>query len=429
MFKKGLSANIKKDVNTFQNDPIGDPIEERIKVGRVIDIILNDKYPKFKKYGGDSAIGTIKFKPINFATPGESFAKPFFPNISSLPLVNEIVLIFKLPGNNINKAGANESFYYINSINLWNTPHHNAFPEVSTLSKSTENQQSYSQVEEGNPGVNSDKLKQINLNSPVNKSQRTFIEKSNIHPLLPFPGDNIYQGRFGNSIRLGSTNVSEDEALKHKLNEWSQTGSSGDPITIVRNGQPDKTEKPGYKHIIEEVNKDLTSIYLTSTQTIPIDLASENFRSFSTKKESINYIPIKPKDYNSPQTIITSDRIIANAKKDSILLSAQKSVSLSTNNTVNINTKSMIVDAGNIRLGSIEANESVVKGDTLYFQLNSLLKALIQMTSILKTSQIWPGGVPAADIPRNQIYDDVNTQLKLIQEDLETMLSKTVKTV
>ena len=89
----------------------------------------------------------------------------------------------------------------------------------------------------------------------------------------------------------------------------------------------------------------------------------------------------------------------------------------------------MIVDAGNIRLGSIEANESVVKGDTLYFQLNSLLKALIQMTSILKTSQIWPNGVPAADIPKNQVYDSVQTQLQQIQEDLETMLSKTVKTV
>ena len=336
-----------------------------------------------------------------------------------------MVLIFKLPGNNINKAGSNEIFYYINSINLWNTPHHNAFPNVATLSKSGGNQQSYTQSEEGNPGINSNELNQINLNSPVNLSQKTFIERNNIHPLLPFVGDNIYQGRFGNSIRLGSTNIGDLEGI----NEWSQTGSSGDPITIVRNGQPNKTKKPGYKHITEEINNDLTSIYLTSTQTIPINLASENFRSFSTKKESINYIPIKPKNYNSPQTIITSDRIIANAKKDSILLSAQKSISLSTNNTVNINTKSMIIDAGNIRLGSIDARESVVKGDTLYFQLNSVLKALIQMTSILKTSQIWPNGVPVADIAKNQIYDSVQTQLQLVQEDLETMLSKNVKTI
>lgn len=424
-FKSGISANIGNNFKQTNPSSKGDPIEERIKVGRVIDIILNEDYPDFEEYGGSSAIGTIKFKPQNFNASGISFAKPFFPNISSLPLVNELVLIFKLPGNNINKAGSNEIFYYINSINLWNTPHHNAFPNVATLSKSGGNQQSYTQSEEGNPGINSNELNQINLNSPVNLSQKTFIERNNIHPLLPFVGDNIYQGRFGNSIRLGSTNIGDLEGI----NEWSQTGSSGDPITIVRNGQPNKTKKPGYKHITEEINNDLTSIYLTSTQTIPINLASENFRSFSTKKESINYIPIKPKNYNSPQTIITSDRIIANAKKDSILLSAQKSISLSTNNTVNINTKSMIIDAGNIRLGSIDARESVVKGDTLYFQLNSVLKALIQMTSILKTSQIWPNGVPVADIAKNQIYDSVQTQLQLVQEDLETMLSKNVKTI
>ena len=424
-FKSGISANVGNNFKQSNLSLKGDPIEEKIKVGRVIDIILNDKYPEFKNYGGDSAIGTIKFKPQNFNTPGITFAKPFFPNISSYPLINELVLIFKLPGNNINKAGSNEIFYYISSINLWNTPHHNAFPNLFAPLENGNNQQNYSNSSLGNPSVNSNEIPKIPLNSPINKSQRTFIEKDNIHPLLPFAGDNIYQGRFGNSIRLGSTNIGSS----NNLNEWSKEGTSGDPITIVRNGQPNKTKKPGYKHITEEINNDLTSIYLTSTQTIPIELASENFRSFSTKKESINYIPIKPKNYNSPQTIITSDRIIANAKKDSILLSAQKSVNLSTNNTVNINTKSMIIDAGNIRLGSIDARESVVKGDTLYFQLNSVLKALIQMTSILKTSQLWPNGVPVADVAKNQIYDSVQTQLQLVQEDLETMLSKNVKTI
>jgi len=417
-FKSGISANVGNNFKQTNPPSKGDPIEERIKVGRVIDIILNEDYPDFEEYGGSSAIGTIKFKPQNFNASGISFAKPFFPNISSLPLVNELVLIFKLPGNNINQAGSNEIFYYINSINLWNTPHHNAFPNVATLSKSGGNQQSYSQVEEGNPGINSNELNQINLNSPVNKSQRTFIEKNNIHPLLPFVGDNIYQGRFGNSIRLGSTNIGDSEGI----NEWSQTGSSGDPITIIRNGQPKKTPKQGFKHITEEINNDLTSLYLTSTQTIPIDLASTNFRSFSTP-------PTSSANYNEPQIIFSSNRIIANAKKESILLSARKSISLSTNESVNINTKSLVIDASNIRLGSKDARESVVKGDTLFFQLNSMLKALIQMTSIMKTSQLFPGGVPVADVAKNQVYDSVQTQLQLIQEDLETMLSKNVKTI
>ena len=51
------------------------------------------------------------------------------------------------------------------------------------------------------------------------------------------------------------------------------------------------------------------------------------------------------------------------------------------------------------------------------------------MTSILKTSQIWPNGVSAADITKNQVYANVESTLELIQEDLETMLSKNVKTI
>jgi len=416
-FKSGISANISNNI-PFNINNTSIPTDDKLKVGRVTDIILNTNYPSIQNFGGDSAIGTIMFKPQNFNSPGVTLARPFFPNISSYPLINELVLVFKLPGNNINKAGSNEVFYYISSINLWNTPHHNAFPNLFSPLENGNDQQNYSNSSLGNPSVSSNEVPKVPLNSPINKSQRTFVEKNDIHPLLPFAGDNIYQGRFGNSIRLGSTNIGSS----NNLNEWSKNGDSGDPITIFRNGQPNKSPKQGFKHITEEINKDLTSFYLTSTQTIPINLASTNFRSFSTP-------PTSSISYNEPQIIFNSNRIVANAKKDSILLSAQKSVSLSTNKSVNINTKSLIIDAGNIRLGSKDARESVVKGDTLFFQLNSMLKALIQMTSIMKTSQLFPGGVPVADVAKNQVYDSVQTQLQLIQEDLETMLSKNVKTI
>ena len=51
------------------------------------------------------------------------------------------------------------------------------------------------------------------------------------------------------------------------------------------------------------------------------------------------------------------------------------------------------------------------------------------MLSVLKTSQIYPNGVPKADITKNQVYGNVETSLQLIQEDLESILSKNVKTI
>ena len=45
----------------------------------------------------------------------------------------------------------------------------------------------------------------------------------NIHPILPFAGDKIVEGRFGNSIRLGSTATTDGEIK----NNWSEGSDEG----------------------------------------------------------------------------------------------------------------------------------------------------------------------------------------------------------
>ena len=419
-FKSGIQANINSISGVFDKFVAK---HDTVIVGRVTDIILNNRHPEYDNYGGDNSIGGIFFEIQNFNSPGSTFAKPFYPQFSSYPLVNELVLIHKLPGENMNKAGSNEVFYYVNMINLWNHPHHNAFPNVGQLNTSPLNQQTYDQTSKGiTRQVNSSNPPTINLNSDVNPSQATFQEKGNIHPLLPFAGDVIHQGRWGNSIRFGSTvqNGLPDEL---NLNNWSDVGTNGDPITLIRNGQPNNSSKQGWTHITENINNDLSSIYLTTSQSIQLFPSSENYRSFNT-------LPTSVSTFTKPQVIINSDRVVINAKTDSVLLSAQKSVSLSTNESININTKDLFIDSGNIRLGNKNARESVIKGDTLYAHLDQMLKALLQMLAVLRTSvvNIDPSQV-TADSEKNIVYANVETSLELIQQNLETIKSKNVKTI
>ena len=419
MFKKGIQANNSLKSGIFDNFIAR---HDTVFVGRVKDIILNNQYPNIEKYGGSSAIGGIFFEIQNHNAPGTTFAKPFYPQFSSYPLVNELVLIQKLPGDNLNEGSSNEVFYYVNMISLWNHPHHNAFPNAGQLNTSVTGQQTNQQISQGITRQKPTTPVGIDLNSENNPSQRTFVERNNIHPLLPFSGDIIHQGRWSNTIRLGSTNIPEDGSLP-PLNEWSSTGITGDPITILRNGQPNNSSNQGWSHVTEDINNDLSSIYLTSAQTIPLSPSSENYRSFPSPPKSVQ-------SFQNPQIILNSDRVILNAKTDSILLSAQKSVNLSTNGSVNINTKNFLIDAGNIRLGSKDARESVIKGDTLYFQLDQMLKALLQMLAVLKTSTmaIDPTTV-TADTQKNLIYANVETTLELIQQNLESIKSKNVKTI
>lgn len=425
-FKLGLSANTKVQPG---NNPDAEKLSQLmskvkggIQVGRVIDIILNDQYPEIDKYGGPNGIGTIFYELNNFIGGENGTAKPFFPQLSAYPLVNEMVLIFKLPNSNIGRNTAEESYYYINMISLWNHPHHNAYPNPVTSNTLPESQQrDYKQTSAGSVRRVTDEETGIDLNSDINLSQATFVERNNIHPLLPFAGDVIHQGRWGNSIRFGST-VQNGLPDGLNLNNWSDVGTNGDPITLIRNGQPLNASDEGWKHITENINDDLSSIYLTTSQSIQLFPSSENYRSFNTLPTSIS-------TFIKPQIILNSDRVVINAKTDSVLLSAQKSISLSTNSSVNINTKTFSIDAGSIKLGSKDAPESVVKGDTLYFQLNGICDALTSMLEILSTSKTYINGVPANDIKSNQVYSSVKTQIEQIQEYLPEMLSKNVKTI
>ena len=93
---------------------------------RVTDIILDENHPLFNDFGGWSSIGTIIYEVEFFG--GLTSAKPLFPQQNSFPLVNEFVVLIELPSNNIGVDLSSKDLYYINSISLWNHPHHNAYP-------------------------------------------------------------------------------------------------------------------------------------------------------------------------------------------------------------------------------------------------------------------------------------------------------------
>ena len=149
----------------------------------------------------------------------------------------------------------------------------------------------------GNHRRVTDQSTEINLGN-------TFIERSNIHPLLPFEGDTIYEGRWGNSIRIGST-IKLKPPVNSSLNNWSSVGTSGDPIMILRNGQGIQTDQ-GWIPTTEDINNDESSIYLASTQKIPLKASSTNYTSYT------NYIPQKPDQYAGKQIMVNSGRLVFN---------------------------------------------------------------------------------------------------------------------
>jgi glutaredoxin-related protein len=393
-----------------------------IFVGRVTDIILDSSHPKFKNFGEWNGIGTIfiEAQGNEFVGSDNIVVKPFTPQRSSFPLVNEMVLIFTLPNKEQGQSPTSKEYYYINVISIWNSPHHNAYPNpILTTDLPPSQQKDYQQTQAGSVRRVTDKSTEIDLNSPINPSQQTFREQSNIHPLLPFAGDIIYEGRFGNSIRLGGTARPPIPFIP--LNDWSNNGENGNPITIIRNGQNPNSSDEGWIPTVENINDDLSSIYATSNQQIPIGVSNEDYKEYSTP-------PTSPSAWVKPQVIINSDRLVLNAKTDSILLSGEKSVGLFSNNSINFGSKSFTVDSTDIKLGANNASESLILGDKFLSSLKNIMEALDGLCDSLQGLQNWPEGKP---VPNSSVSLPAGNLQGLVQnfnsqiENFKSTVSKT----
>ena len=256
---------------------------------RVIDISLvtsTNGASIFQTSGEWANVGAIKFELLGNSTSKENFpqgpiAYPLDNNIRKVPLINEIVFITSGPSRNIALEENSDAidFYYMNAISVWGRSHLNMLPSNSSTSKNTDTVPK----EDVERGIENSEDSQVIEPKPGN----TFQEKATIRNLFPNEGDIIIEGRFGNSIRFGST-AKQSEENKNVESPWSTEGQNGNPITIIRNGQS-QVDLPftNWYPIYEDIQNDDSSIYMTSGQTIPVALASTNFASFG-----IDAIPV-----------------------------------------------------------------------------------------------------------------------------------------
>lgn len=324
----------------------------------------------FEEMGGYASIGCIKFRIMddkvrNRPIKNYPTAIPLFPNVKNYPLKFEIVYILALPNSSVNVKRNSTSFYYFNPINLWNSSNHNAI-KLPEDYNSTTLLSSYGLNEQGLENEESSEPEDINLGE-------TFRENSKIRPTQTYEGDIIYEGRFGQSLRLGST----VNTLPN--NPWSSQGENGDPIITLKTSQT-VSDTDSWIPYIENINTDQSSIYLTSTQNVPIEVSSKNYNSFENSFE-----PIPPETFAGEQIILNSGRLLLNSKTDNILLSSNDSINFNAQETVNIDAvEGFIVDSPEVLLGSKDATEPIILGDKFLDDIEDLAQVLLSLGNNLE---------------------------------------------
>lgn len=369
------------------------------QIGKVFGVLLNENTPSkelFNTNGGWNGVGTVFYLDFEQSKDIDQVdlttcktAKPFFDNFRNYPLVGELILVTDLPSP-LSQVDSNISQkYYLGTVNLWNNNQQNA-PSGDSLGK-------------------------------------TFIESSDIRPLLPFEGDRIYQGRKGNGIRFGST-----VPLYSTISEWSRNGRpDGDPITIIVNGYV-TTDTGSQAPNIEEINKEMSSIYMTSTQTIPLIPGTSIVNPINSSLE--------PRQYIFPQVILNSDRITINSKKDEILLFSKTNIEISSNNIINLNANDYIhlnIESKNLnskillgtKVDNTVPDEPVLLGGQTHDLLLEMCNTLRRLAGYLANANAVSsdGAIPVISVQdgADQLLNDVNNLIN----KLGTIQSEKVFTV
>ena len=145
--------------------------------------------------------------------------------------------------------------------------------------------------------------------------------------------------------------------------------------------------------------------------------------SITTPPNSISHQPEFP--YRGKQIIIDSDRVLLNAKDDSVFIIGDKAVGISTNGTFNIDSSGKtIINSSQIDLG-LDAEESAVKGDTLVKVFNEYLLGInLLVVPQLKTATD-AEGVKLAGVQR--AGEALEALTNMLNEDIKASLSNVVK--
>jgi hypothetical protein len=395
-----LNKNLNNNLNNGFNVQTALATSGLITTGRVVSIVLDDSHPLWEEVGEYNGIGTIEFQSVTDPQSNFSLAKPFFTNNTKYPLINEIVYIMALPNTDIGNVTTDTTKYYIDTVGIWNHPHHNGFP-YSPNTPPPAQQKDYVETEAGSVRRVTDQSTEINLGN-------TFVERANIHPLQAYEGDVIYEGRWGNSIRFGST--------VNGFTNWSTTGSNGDPIMILRNGQGDQSNE-GWVTINEDINNDDSSIYLTSTQNILLNPTSEKYNSYNNPPEKIN-------KFAGKQILVNSGRLVFNTTTNHILLNSQKSVGINAIESFNVDSPKSIIQSNEIYLGGKNATEPILKGDITVDLLSQLVQQLINLTKIL--GFVTPLGGPGVSQAAQTLVPFLNTLKTQIETTTKSKVSKTL---
>ena len=317
---------------------------------------------------------------IQFSSMSNSRYYPLFRGIVDVPVNGDPVLLCTFGGIN----------YYIGPLNTQNKPNFNIdnLNNAERITIDTDmdiNTQAYNNKSGISRGFR--RMNHSRLHKPYNYDLDDIDESQSS---LGTHGDMMFEGRHGNSFRLGSRDYKPyiifsngrgdlnpvESALDDTILLMSSYGSIHNHFPNDVKFQDGESENPQEREV-EEFLFQLGS-----------DLIEEPKRMIGG--EIYDY------EYNGPQLFQNSDRITINSRSDNIFISSFRDIFIGAGNTFNIFTENeTIIESSNIYLGK-QAKTKKDEGEEVEpLVLGNKLKIFLEeLVGILEVAHALVQGVP-----------------------------------
>ena len=431
------------------NDVFSDNVHELAEVKKVYvtenDLPKdNDGVPKYELLGG------IEFKKIIGKGKSSGLpAKSLNPNLKQVPVAGEYVLIQRFFGH----------YYYTPQVNVFNSPNNSSYQGFSRR---------FQKINKSNTSTSDDTIEQDNTGIVENKSAnqvRTlgdkFLSNFNFRQVIPEEGSVILNGRFGNSIRLGSNiknGLQDSPNIKLRAGQLQDVTKFGEESLVE-----ELNTKPINAGVEENINSDASSMWMTTDETVSLTPAT---------LEDANIYPteVAPEVFDGKQIILNSGRLIFNSKENGILGFSDGPIDFSTLDVFGVSAKQRLdlysptvvigrngeqgktknitltgqdiylqnekgytfVTSKGIELGSSNL-EPAVKGDVLEDILSDLMQSISDLSSVIIAIATTPVVIVTPGTPTPQVYAgeaaraaQVLSTLATLSIKLNTMKSRVV---
>ena len=219
--------------------------------------------------------------------------------------------------------------------------------------------------------------------------------------------DMMFEGRHGNSIRIGSRDVNPYIFLSNGRYKHERTENifAGSLITLIKKGSlrdhfgvysVAKTEKPVTEEATDRIAEELPGFILASDKQVKEDGDNKNKHLMSSIIKSVNELDnVENQIYNygnndfENQVFITSDRLTFNSRREDIYMSSHQDIHIGTRRHLTISTKEkVIIETEGFNIGNPNKTENKDKMEPIVLG-NQLQEILREMLNLLSTASIY----------------------------------------